>query len=78
LLRDGKQRRHADINLYLDPVAIEPRKETGLGVLLGEALGYARTIRIRAALRQLYGEGVVADPPKGDLQWFTVRPGAAV
>lgn len=48
-----------------------------LGELLGEALGFARQTHIRAALRDLYEDDVIANAPKGDLMRFVVRRGTA-
>lgn len=42
--------------------------------LLGGALGYAREKHIRASLGELHHAGVIADPPKGNLARFEVRP----
>jgi three-Cys-motif partner protein len=41
--------------------------------VLGDALGYARETHIRSALRRMY-PSQIADPPKGDLEKFRVRP----
>lgn len=44
-----------------------------LTAVLGDTLGYARETHIRKALRQLHGDGVVEDEPRGSLERFFVR-----